>query len=143
MNFVCQASINPIARRWRAVLLLCGWLAATGAHWDLIQVAAWGKMWIENSRTASVGDALATTFSPEGMCSICHAVQAAQHAQPDDDMVLAKLADKAPLLLASTMRPIIAAPGVSHWISARPSPMPRKMSHRPPVPPPRLEPIAC
>ncbi|WP_148218176.1 hypothetical protein [Opitutus terrae] len=124
------------APHWRVFLLLCSWFIATGAHWDVVQVAAWGRMWIENARTQSSTAALARTFSPEGMCEVCHVVQAAKHAERENSAVPPTLTEKAPLLLLDASVVVITAPTVLCWLDAAPT-RAESRTVRPPVPPPR------
>lgn len=130
------------ASRWRVILLLCGWFIATGAHWDLVQVAAWGKMWIENARTQSSTAALARTFSPEGMCEMCHVVQAVKHAERENPAVPPTLTEKAPLLPLDAAAVVITAPGVLSWLETAPA-LSELRRMRPPVPPPRHGPAVA
>lgn len=134
----CSHTVPEVpARRWRVLLLLGGWVLATGAHWDVIQVVAWGRMWLENVQTRSAFDALARTFSPEGMCQVCHSVQAAKHARQENPAVPASVLDKAPLLIQAGTRVVVAAPDVAFWLSGAAALMPEPRTTRPPRPVPR------
>lgn len=79
-------------------------------QWDAIQAAAWVRMWLENVQTESPADALATTFSSEGMCRVCHAVQAVKQARRDDERAVVSATEKAPLLPAILFRTILTIP---------------------------------
>lgn len=121
------------------MLLLIGWTFATGAHWDMIQVAAWGQMWARNAQVQPLGLALATTFSPEGMCGVCKTVQAAKLEQDDNPVLDSRTAGKAPLLLP-VLRPIVVEhpPLLGAFIISETLP-PGWSRAAPPVPPPRAD----
>lgn len=58
-------------RRLPAILVLCAWLLATGAQWDLLQGFAWGRMVANYSRTMPLTEALRLTFTPDNLCGVC------------------------------------------------------------------------
>lgn len=119
------------------ILLLCGWCLGTGVQWDAVQVAAWVRMWLQNVQTESPSDALARTFSTEGMCRVCHAVQAVKQAQRDDERVLVSAIEKAPLLPAGLSRTILTIPGTRFVRVPRGMLEPAAVFREPPLPPPR------
>lgn len=61
-------------RRFSSLLVLCAWLLASGAHWDLAQGFGWARMVVSYSRTMPLEDALRLTFSPENLCGVCEFV---------------------------------------------------------------------
>ncbi|MBL9128401.1 MAG: hypothetical protein JNL97_12175 [Verrucomicrobiales bacterium] len=65
----------PIPVRILAVALLS---LTLGLHWGLLQVAAWGSMLVERSRTASLEEAIRTTFDGQHPCKLCLVVQEAK-----------------------------------------------------------------
>ncbi len=132
---------SSLVTRWRLILLLAGWLVATGAHWDLIQVAAWGRMWVQNLRSESPVAALATTFSPEGMCRVCQAVQAAKLRQQNDPSVVGPVREKAPLLPLDTRQITLVAPVGGSFFRLTAVIEPPAQFTEPPVPPPRAAPL--
>ncbi|MDO8540617.1 MAG: hypothetical protein Q7S40_09305 [Opitutaceae bacterium] len=119
-------------------MLLLGWTLATGAHWDVLQVAAWARMWFSYSRVQPLAAALETTFSPDAMCGACRTIQAARHDQAGDVTVDLHATEK-PLLLLPSVR-AIAAESPNRIAFARPdnSPQPPSWRAAPPVPPPRF-----
>lgn len=123
--------------RFRIMLLLIGWTLATGAHWDVIQVAAWGHMWMRNAQVQPLGLALATTFSPEGMCGVCHTVQAAKLDQDKNPVLDSRAAGKATLLLPLLRSVVIEHPLPGGNVSRSDGPRPPTRRAAPPVPPPR------
>src|SRR5512133_3053882 len=125
--------------RVRIVLLLLGWTLATGAHWDLVQVAAWGRMWLTYARVQPFTTALTTTFSPEAMCGVCRTVQAARADASNLPAVDIRAAEKAFLLLPF-LRPLrIEAPPPTRFARAENSIAPESWQSDPAVPPPRSE----
>ena len=64
-------------RRFPAVFILCAWLLASGAQWDLLQGFAWGRMIANYSRTMPVSEAVRLTFTPDNLCGVCAFVAAA------------------------------------------------------------------
>lgn len=58
-------------RRLPALLVLCAWLLASGAQWDLLQGFAWGRMIASYSRTMPLDEALRLTFTPDNLCGVC------------------------------------------------------------------------
>lgn len=74
-------------------------IIATGTLWDLLQVAAWTGMWIENAESESMTGALVTTLSGNELCSLCHIVEATRpDASQDADMLPGSGIERMPLL---------------------------------------------
>lgn len=124
-------------QRFRVILLLAGWTIATGAHWDVIQVAAWGRMWARNAQVQPLGLALATTFSPEARCGVCKTVQAAKLDQDGNPLLDHRAAGKAPLIVPALRGTVVAAPVPTVRSIRSESFMPHRWRAAPPVPPPR------
>jgi len=64
--------------RLAVAVFLC--FVATGAQWDFVQGFAWGRMVVNYSRTMTLRQSIARTFSGE-MCDVCRLVANAQ--KPD------------------------------------------------------------
>lgn len=130
--------LTPPARRRRWLVLLFAWAFATGAPWDLVQVFAWGRMWVGHAQTQSVSEAIAATFSPEGLCGMCEAVQSARTAGDDNAVPLPLLSGAIPLVLTPPavlrVRPPAAGARVLSPVEERAAGCGRAA---PPVPPPR------
>ncbi len=61
---------------------MVAWFAATGAHWDVLQVVAWGRMALMNySETMSLGSAVKRTFEPGSSCPLCRIVSKAKQQE--------------------------------------------------------------
>ena len=56
-----------------------------GAHWALLQTAAWVGMTISFSRTEPVSVALEKTFSGKHPCAVCHLVREGRSAESAAD----------------------------------------------------------
>jgi hypothetical protein len=133
----------PAPRTVPLLALLIGWLLATGAHWDLVQVAAWGRMWAQFAQVQPLAVALATTFTPEARCSACKAVQAARQHGGDPAVLGADALAKPPLILPSVRTLVIARPGVLEFLTPPSHTIPSPDRAAPPVPPPRADRFAC
>lgn len=94
---------------------MCAWLLASGALWDVVQIGAWTRMWIDNVRTQSATAALAATFSAEAMCGVCRTVQAAKRGAREDQPASLPLLDKAPLLPLRESGLRVVPPAASGW----------------------------
>ncbi len=72
-----------VRRRLQASLACFAWFLATGSHWDLAQVVAWGRMFSKYSGEMPITAAVQKTFSGE-MCGMCEAVQKGRQQQDSD-----------------------------------------------------------
>jgi len=61
-------------RRLSTLFVLCAWLLASGAHWDLAQGFGWARMVVNYSRSMPLEQAVRLTFSPENLCGVCEFV---------------------------------------------------------------------
>lgn len=83
-------------RRLLAVsFLVLGWLCANGALWDVMQVAAWGRMFAGYSATMPLGEALRATLDPAKPCEMCVGIakakdETAKRALPNEQTAAAK-----------------------------------------------------
>lgn len=123
------------------MLLLVAWTIATGAHWDFVQVAAWGRMWARYVQVQPWTVALDTTFSPGAMCGMCKTVQAAKQQQGDQPLAGVPALEKPPLLLPMLRAVTVEPPRLLGQSGSRDVLCPRSMRDAPPVPPPRPDAI--
>jgi hypothetical protein len=125
-------------RKLSLVLTLTAWLLATGSHWDLVQTFAYARMFADNARTLSLEAAVTRTFSPEGRCEICTAVDTAKQS-PDHANAPAS-AEKFAGKILLTHEPeaffLFDLPPVSAWFDSAPRLTSAERS-APPLPPPR------
>ncbi len=63
-----------MSRRFPAIFVLCAWLLASGAQWDLLQSFAWGRMIATYSQTMPMADAIRLTFTADNLCGVCEFV---------------------------------------------------------------------
>lgn len=61
-------------RRFPALFVLCAWLLASGAHWDLVQGFAWARMIVNYSRAMPLDAAVRLTFTADTLCGVCEFV---------------------------------------------------------------------
>ena len=92
-------------RRLSAILVLCVWLLANGAHWDLVQSFAWGRMIATYSQSMPLAEAIRLTFTPDNLCGVCEFV-ADGKTRADSDGTAPETtprdpAAKAPLILVA------------------------------------------
>jgi hypothetical protein len=67
-----------VRRSFRITGLVIAWLCANGAFLDVVQVFAWGRMFVGYARTLSIAEAAVQTFDPGKPCPICLAVRRAR-----------------------------------------------------------------
>jgi hypothetical protein len=56
----------------------------SGAHWLVLQTAAWTGMIVVRSQTAGVGEAVRTTFDGQHPCRLCVAVNEGQQQEREE-----------------------------------------------------------
>jgi hypothetical protein len=93
-------------RRLPAILVLCAWLLASGAQWDLLQGFAWGRMIASYSRTMPLAEAVRLTFTPSNLCNVCAFVAEAKTRANTDG----RASDPAPVEAGAKAKPPLAAP---------------------------------
>jgi hypothetical protein len=131
------ASVFRKFHRPLAWLTLLAWLSASGLSWDALQVVAWAKMSVDNSRDVSLVDAVGKTMS-DAPCPLCRAAQTGRKQSEQTPLAsqeLQKAKAKSPTAL--WVRDLLAA---SPTISGPDRPADVVAEVRPaevPVPPPR------
>lgn len=94
-----------IMRRLSAILVLCAWLFANGAHWDLVQSFAWGRMIATYSQSMPLAEAIRLTFTADNLCGVCEFVADGKTRADSDgnapDALPRDPAAKATLILAA------------------------------------------
>jgi hypothetical protein len=125
-------------RRLALVFTLAAWLLATGSHWDAVQAVAYARMFADNARTLPLGAALTRTFSPEGRCEVCAAVDTAKQAGDHANAPASaeKFAGKILLTHEPAARFVFALAATPAWSDSSPRPASAERP-APPVPPPR------
>jgi len=118
------------------MMTLVAWLLATGSHWDMVQTAAWGKMFASYSRSMSYWDALKMTFSVEGLCNVCEFVDDVKSDADGQPAPAEAGTRKVVLALAAVPRVVFAGPPAPAWPQDEWR-LPVADRLAPPVPPPR------
>lgn len=111
------------------------WLLATGAQWDLLQVVAWSNMFVSNSASMSVGNALGKTFDGEE-CEMCRAIRQAKQQENPPGLPSEKRMTKFPLIHQPVATFTYQCPEPGDWTFNEEF-MVGLTRERPPVPPPR------
>ncbi|HVE13658.1 MAG TPA: hypothetical protein VNI01_09710 [Elusimicrobiota bacterium] len=92
-------------RRALRLLVIASLLLATGAHWAVLQSAAWAGMLLSRSRTQTLARAAGSTFDGRHPCGVCLKVrrgagapkgQAARLSQPREDLFFAPVSFRLP-----------------------------------------------
>jgi len=122
-----------VLARFGHVLLIVALLAATGAHWTLLQSAAWAAMLADNLRSNSLGDAVQRTFDGKHPCPLCQQIAAGKKSEkkPEFPGQLKKLE-----FLAATPRFVFLQPARA-CEPARAEAALKSLLRAPPTPPPR------
>lgn len=108
--------IAPVmARRIGIVSLLLAWICANGAALELVQCAAWVKMFIGYAPHMSVVAALDETFDPAKPCEICTNVAKARATQPETPATAPAALEKIILVLQVNHSPVIEQPASVVW----------------------------
>ena len=69
-------------KQWLVVSLL---VMVIGAHWAVLQSAAWAGMLVSYSRGATVQEAWSKTFDGQHPCQLCRIVQTGQASEKKSD----------------------------------------------------------
>jgi hypothetical protein len=104
---VSQPPVRSFRQRFSLGVTLLAWFIASGSQWDVVQVFAWARMFVANTETLSLGDAVVRTFSPEARCGLCNAVSAAKQQRDTPATPGPRLEDKAFLVCEPV--PVIVA----------------------------------
>lgn len=105
-----------------------------GLHWAALQTVAWTAMVVGRAQTASLSEALQTTFDGQHPCKLCKVVRAGKSAekQSEQQLKLTKLEVAVPgkaSLFVTAPEPAVVGPGQLV--------RPLIRSEVPPLPPPR------
>jgi len=112
------------------------WLLSTGAHWDLLQVIAWGKMFAGYSKTMGLEEAARLTIEGE-MCELCRAVDRAKQEERKETPNPESGKCKVVLICQTPQHLVFEVPPVVEWLAGEYIPLERP-GDAPPTPPPRL-----
>ena len=121
-------------RRLPSLLVLCAWLLASGAQWDVVQGVAWVRMAASYSRNMPIDEALRMTFRADNLCGVCEFVADNKTRSASRDVA----SDSAPAATgdsAAKGKLLLAASPVHVFIFASAS--------EPEWPAERFDPLAC
>ncbi len=82
--------------RFARFLMIATLVAATGAHWALLQSVAWTTMLADNLRCGSVSDAVSRTFDGKHPCPICKAIAAGKISEKKGEFMVSSLKFECP-----------------------------------------------
>lgn len=113
---------------------------ALGLHWAALQSAAWTSMLIERIQSASLADALRTTFDGKHPCNICIVVRDGRAAEQGNPAASTEAGKQSPQL------ELTLSPAPWLWVLDPPACMPAVTTvmgfaarlDPPPIPPPRF-----
>ena len=74
--------------RFGKIFVVVALIAATGAHWAVLQSVAWTTMLANNLCTHSLSESVARTFDGKYPCPICKAIAAAKKSEKKNEFTL-------------------------------------------------------
>jgi hypothetical protein len=119
--------------------LVIAWLCANGAVWNVVQVVAWSKMYLDYARVLPARIALSKTFDPSKPCELCKVVRHAEESargQLPRDAELKGGVEKVHLIAEGEPDSVLAAPTLAWPHSGNQAGIER--TGRVPLPPPRV-----
>lgn len=125
-----------MSRRLSIVALFAAWLCASGAMLDLLQVAAWARMFTRYAQSMPVEEAACETVDPQKPCALCLAVRRAREKTKQDAAASVATDTGKLVLVLHEEEPIVFAPEFAPWPEAIVS-IPDSWRDAVPVPPPR------
>lgn len=119
--------------RAATIVALC---LSLGFHWLALQSVAWTTMLVENTRHASLSEAVAETFDGAHPCHLCHAIADGKRSEKKSEVLpmVAKMD-----LICTTRTVAWQPPFVRYDYAATRCAIPKRFL-APPAPPPRLLP---
>jgi hypothetical protein len=117
------------------IAVLCAWLLATGAQWDLVQTLGWGRMFVRYAATMPVFTAAKKTFAGE-LCRICRTVDDARQEERREVPAQDGLKTKVLLVCPPAPQFVFAAPAAPSRAPEGCRPLSAEPA-APPTPPPR------
>ena len=116
--------------KWLVVLALT---LSLGAHWALLQGAAWLGMMVTYSQEADFSEAFEKTFDGEHPCKICDFVQDGKKAEKEQDIAKVECDKK----FVAEANLLIPDPPTEFTLLPSRSDLPWHRIEIPPTPPPR------
>jgi hypothetical protein len=119
--------------RARNLMLIFALLAATGAHWAILQSFAWTTMLAQNLHVDSFTEAVTRTFDGKHPCNLCKAIAAGKSSEKKAEFTAPLMrfefppAPRCPAVIAPDR--FVRLPLVNESAES--------LSQQPPTPPPR------
>jgi len=67
-------------------MIIAALFIASGGHWAVLQMVAWGRMMVEYSQRSEIAVAVAKTFDGRHPCSMCVAIQKSRQSEKKQEM---------------------------------------------------------
>ncbi len=133
MDLDAHASVRSLLHK---LLIVCCALYLSGAHWFMLQTAAWTGMIVTRVQHESVEEAVRTTFDGAHPCKICTAISVRQQQDKKKQTApaLKKLVELEYVALATCQAPEREACGEVCWGGYVAVGVVRQLA--PPTPPP-------
>ena len=117
--------------QWLVVVLL---VIVIGAHWAVLQSAAWAGMFVTYSRGTTVQEAWTKTFDGKHPCKLCHFVKTGQATEKKQELL--KVEIKLEFTLTADTALFLTPKPVRHFTPAAECAEAR--ANEPLLPPPRV-----
>lgn len=123
----------PVFKRIGNLVLILALVAATGAHWAVLQSIAWTTMLASNLQHSSLADAVERTFDGKHPCCLCKQIAAGKRSEKKSDcsFEIKKLE-----FVKAAGQPAFSAPAGSFQWTTRAN-FCESLGWEPPTPPPR------
>jgi hypothetical protein len=118
------------------IALLAGWLCASGAMLDVVQVFAWARMFTGYARAMPVAEAAIETMDPNKPCPICLALRHAREESKQEQPATELAAAEKLVLVFDAAEPVVLVREQERWPKIREL-QPLSWRSAVPVPPPR------
>lgn len=115
------------------VFVVVALVAMLGAHWTVLQMAAWTTMLADNLQSASLHEALVKTFDGQHPCKFCKAIAAGKKSEQKKDSTTP--IQKLEFLLAEG-NVVLIAPSLFQ-VSSQEHTFANSLPEKPPTQPPR------
>jgi hypothetical protein len=123
-----------VLRQVARVVTIGALCCAIGLHWVVIQSFAWTNMLIENSKRASLCQAITQTFDGAHPCSLCHIVATGKASEKKSD--IQSPSPKIDIICVERVVQLISPVALFQYALRNLSVF--EIDQSPPVPPPRV-----
>jgi hypothetical protein len=122
----------------RVLTIACA-IYLSGAHWSILQGAAWARMIVDRSQSMSLTQALSTTFDGDHPCEMCNAVTKGVSEEKAPSGIIPKGTKLFETSLDIPPAAVLPQPLVAvHEYPVEESPVYLTRADAPPTPPPLL-----